>query len=42
MSGKIVTTTQNVDGNIVLDVTNPGSFSQNLGISGVDALVVEP
>ncbi len=42
VSGKIVTTTQNASGEIVLDVSGAGSFSNNLGISGVDALVVEP
>ncbi|MFV0444246.1 MAG: class III signal peptide-containing protein [Planctomycetaceae bacterium] len=42
VSGKIVTTTQNASGAIVLDVSSPGSFSSNLGITGVDALVVEP
>ncbi|QDU04430.1 hypothetical protein V6x_41580 [Gimesia chilikensis] len=42
VSGKIVTTTQNASGNIVLDVSGAGSFSSNLGITGVDNLVVEP
>ena len=41
VSGKIVATTQNASGAIVLDVSSPGSFSSNLGITGVDALVVE-
>lgn len=42
VSGKIVSTTQRLsDSAIVLDVSNPGSFSSNLGITGVDSLVVE-
>ena len=41
ISGKIVSTTQNASGAIVLDVSSPGSFSSNLGITGVDALVLE-
>ncbi|QDU16189.1 hypothetical protein CA11_40180 [Gimesia maris] len=40
VSGKLVATTSNGSG-LVLDVSNPGSFSSNLGITGVDALVVE-
>jgi pilus assembly protein Flp/PilA len=42
VSGKIVATTQNASNAIVLDVSSPGSFSSNLGITGIDALVVEP
>jgi len=41
VSGKIVKTTQNASGAIVLDVASPGSFSSNLGITGVENLVVE-
>jgi len=41
VSGKLVSTTQNASGNIVLDVSTPGTMSSNLGITGVDALVVE-
>ena len=40
VSGKLVATTSNGSG-LVLDVSSPGSFSSNLGITGVDALVVE-
>lgn len=41
VSGKLVATT--VQGNgLVLDTTNPGSISSNLGITGVDTLVSEP
>ena len=40
VSGKLVATTSNGSG-LVLDVSNPGSFSSNLGITGVDALVLE-
>ena len=41
VSGKLVGTTQNGDGQIVLNVTTPGTMSGNLGITGVDSLVVE-
>jgi pilus assembly protein Flp/PilA len=41
VSGKIVGTTANADGNLVLDVSSPGTMSGNLGITGVDSLVVE-
>ena len=41
VSGKIVATTDNGGEGITLDVTNPGSFGSNLGIYGIDALVVE-
>ena len=41
VSGKIVATTPNADGNLVLDVSGPGTMSGNLGITGVDSLVVE-
>ena len=41
VSGKLVQTTEGTNG-LVLNVSNPGSFSSNLGITGVDALVVEP
>ena len=41
VSGKIVATTPNADGNLVLNVTTPGTMSGNLGITGVDSLVVE-
>ena len=41
VSGKIVATTQNASGNLVLDVSTPGTMSSNLGVTGVDALVVE-
>lgn len=40
VSGKLVATTGGPTG-IVLDVSNPGSFSSNLGITGVDTLVLE-
>ena len=40
VSGKLVATTGGASG-LVLDVSNPGSFSSNLGITGVDALVLE-
>ncbi len=40
VSGKLVATTSNGSG-LVLDVSNPGTMSGNLGITGVDALVVE-
>jgi Flp pilus assembly pilin Flp len=41
VSGKIVATTANADGNLVLDVSSPGTMSGNLGVTGVDSLVVE-
>lgn len=41
VSGKLVSTTQNASGNLVLDVSNPGTMSGNLGITGVDSLVAE-
>lgn len=41
VSGKLVNTTQNADGNIVLDPTTPGSIEDNLGIEGIASLVVE-
>ena len=41
VSGKLVSTTQNASSQIVLDVSGAGSMSSNLGITGVDALVVE-
>ena len=41
VSGKLVSTTQNASSQIVLDVSGAGTMSGNLGISGVDALVVE-
>ena len=41
VSGKLVGTTQNGDSQIVLNVTTPGTMSGNLGITGVDSLVVE-
>ena len=40
VSGKLVKTTSNGDG-LVIDVSNPGTMSSNLGITGVDSLVVE-
>lgn len=40
VSGKLVKTTE-VDGNLTLNVTTNGTMSSNLGITGVDALVVE-
>lgn len=41
VSGKLVKTTENADGNLTLNVTTNGTMSSNLGITGVDALVVE-
>lgn len=42
VSGKLVATTQTGASNaIVLDATNPGSLSQNLGIDA-ETLIVEP
>ena len=42
VSGKLVATTQNADGTgLVLNVQNPGTMSGNLGITGVDSLVLE-
>ena len=41
VSGKLVKTTENTDGNLTLNVTTNGTMSSNLGITGVDALVVE-
>ena len=40
VSGKLVATTSNGSG-LVLDVSTPGTMSSNLGITGVDTLVVE-
>ncbi|QDU16204.1 hypothetical protein CA11_40330 [Gimesia maris] len=42
VSGKLVKTTDNGGSGITLDVTNPGSFASNLGITGIDSLVIEP
>ncbi len=41
VSGKLVKTQQNTDGEIHLNVTTSGTMSSNLGITGVDALVKE-
>ena len=41
VSGKLVSTTENASGNLTLDVSTPGTMSGNLGITGVDSLVVE-
>ena len=41
VSGKLVKTTENTDGNLTLNVTTNGTMSSNLGITGVGALVVE-
>lgn len=41
VSGKLVATTTNGGSGITLDVSSPGSFSSNLGITGVDSLVLE-
>ncbi|QDT35405.1 class III signal peptide-containing protein [Thalassoglobus polymorphus] len=41
VSGKLVNTTQDSNGVIYLDADTPGSISGNMGIPGIDALVVE-
>lgn len=41
VSGKLVKTAENTDGNLTLNVTTNGTMSSNLGITGVDSLVVE-
>jgi pilus assembly protein Flp/PilA len=41
VSGKLVNTTQDANGVIYLDASNPGSIANNVGIPGIDALVVE-
>lgn len=41
VSGKLVNTTADTNGVIYLDPANPGSLATNMGIPGIDALVVE-
>ena len=41
VSGKLVNTTQDTNGVVYLDASNPGSISGNVGIPGIDSLVVE-
>jgi len=41
VSGKLVNTAQDTNGVIFLDATSPGSIAANVGIPGIDALVVE-
>ena len=41
VSGQLVNTTTSGQSGFVLDTTNPGSFTSNLGIDG-EGLIVEP
>ncbi len=41
VSGKLVNTTDNGGTNITLDATQPGSLEGNLGLGGIDLLVLE-
>ena len=42
VSGKLVNTTSNASGAIVLNAAAPGSIEGNVGIPGIGAMVVEP
>jgi pilus assembly protein Flp/PilA len=41
VSGKLVNTQQDTNGVVYLDASTPGSIAANVGIPGIDALVVE-
>jgi pilus assembly protein Flp/PilA len=41
VSGKLVNTQTDTNGVVYLDPTSPGSMAGNLGMPGIDALVVE-
>ncbi|MFG0265641.1 MAG: Flp family type IVb pilin [Rhodopirellula sp. JB055] len=41
VSGKLVNTTSNEDGGLILDANSPGSIEDNLGIEGIGNLVLE-
>ncbi|PNY35899.1 Flp family type IVb pilin [Rhodopirellula sp. MGV] len=41
VSGKLVATTTNAAGALILDATSPGSIEGNLGIENISSLVVE-
>jgi pilus assembly protein Flp/PilA len=42
VSGQLVNTVADGNGNFVLDGVNPGSMSANLGIADLDGLVADP
>ena len=44
VSGKLVATTTNASGGLILDVNNPGSLASNLGLdqTGLEAMIIEP
>ena len=41
VSGKLVNTQQDTNGVVYLDPTSPGSLAGNMGMPGIDSLVVE-
>ncbi|TWT58852.1 hypothetical protein KOR42_22390 [Thalassoglobus neptunius] len=41
VSGKLVNTQQDTNGVVYLDPTNPGSLASNMGMPGIDTLVIE-
>ena len=42
VSGKLVKTTTNSEGGLVLNATETGSIEENVGIPGISSLVLEP
>ena len=41
VSGKLVNTQQDTNGVVYLDPTSPGSMADNMGMPGIDTLVIE-